>query len=268
MISTTENNATEAVTATVWIGFAMMCICMFMAILDVQVVATSLATIQEALNIARDQMSWIQTSYLIAEIIAIPLTGFLTRLLTMRWLFVVAVSVFTFASIACAMSGNFSSLISWRIVQGFSGGTLIPVVFSVVFLLFPIGRRSRYREGDWHTARGPDDSASRSGETGAFGIADRQGGVRRRDQRRMGFGHRDDICCACLPAACMARAGTGGSSVALTRGASTDSLIRLFFVAAGPHGESRVGRCLWAADRGRIWLTLFATPTSHDPGRR
>jgi DHA2 family multidrug resistance protein len=138
MTSANENNATQAVTATVWIGFAMMCIGMFMAILDVQVVATSLATIQEALNIAQDQMSWIQTSYLIAEIIAIPLTGFLTRLLTMRWLFVVAVSMFTFASIACAMSGNFSSLISWRIVQGFSGGTLIPVVFSAVFLLFPI----------------------------------------------------------------------------------------------------------------------------------
>jgi len=138
MISATENKPAEAVTATVWIGFAMMCIGMFMAILDVQVVATSLATIQEALNIAQDQMSWIQTSYLIAEIIAIPLTGFLTRLLTMRWLFVVAVSVFTFASIACALSGNFPSLISWRIVQGFSGGTLIPVVFSAVFLLFPI----------------------------------------------------------------------------------------------------------------------------------
>src|SRR6516165_8170067 len=138
MISATENKPAEAVTATVWIGFAMMCIGMFMAILDVQVVATSLATIQEALNIAQDQMSWIQTSYLIAEIIAIPLTGFLTRLLTMRWLFVVAVSVFTFASIACALSGNFPSLISWRIVQGFSGGTLIPIVFSAVFLLFPV----------------------------------------------------------------------------------------------------------------------------------
>ena len=138
MISAAENNTTGSVTAIVWVGFAMMCIGMFMAILDVQVVATSLATIQEALNIAQDQMSWIQTSYLIAEIIAIPLTGFLTRLLTMRWLFVVAVSIFTFASIACAMSGSFSSLIAWRIVQGFSGGTLIPVVFSAVFLLFPL----------------------------------------------------------------------------------------------------------------------------------
>jgi DHA2 family multidrug resistance protein len=82
-------------------------------------------------------MSWIQTAYLIAEIISIPLTGFMTRVLTMRWLFVGAVTVFTLASIACAGSGSFSSLIACRIVQGFAGGTLIPAVFSAVFLLFP-----------------------------------------------------------------------------------------------------------------------------------
>ena len=138
MTSTTENHATRSVTAAVWVGFAMMCIGMFMAILDVQVVATSLPTIQRALNIVQDQMSWIQTAYLIAEIISIPLTGFLTRLLTMRGLFVVAVSLFTLASIACAASGGFWSLIAFRILQGFSGGTLIPVVFSAVFLLFPV----------------------------------------------------------------------------------------------------------------------------------
>jgi MFS transporter, DHA2 family, multidrug resistance protein len=120
-----------------WVGFATMCIGMFMAILDVQVVATSLPTIQHALKIAQDQMSWIQTAYLIAEIVAIPLTGFLTRTLTMRWLFVVAVTTFTLASIACAASGSFTTLILWRVVQGFSGGTLIPAVFSAVFLLFP-----------------------------------------------------------------------------------------------------------------------------------
>ncbi|HEX4987955.1 MAG TPA: DHA2 family efflux MFS transporter permease subunit [Candidatus Binatia bacterium] len=138
MVSVTENQASDSVTPAVWIGFAMLCIGMFMAILDVQVVATSLPTIQEALDIAKDQMSWIQTAYLIAEIISIPLTGFLTRLLTMRWLFVIAVSFFTLASIACAASSGFSSLITFRVLQGFSGGTLIPVVFSAVFLLFPL----------------------------------------------------------------------------------------------------------------------------------
>ena len=123
--------------AGTWIGFAAMCVGMFMAILDVQVVATSLPEIQGALGIAPDQMSWVQTAYLIAEVIAIPLTGFLTRLLSMRWLFVFALIVFTLASMGCAASGSFHVLVAWRVLQGFSGGTLIPAVFAAVFLLFP-----------------------------------------------------------------------------------------------------------------------------------
>jgi DHA2 family multidrug resistance protein len=121
-----------------WSGFVLMCLGMFMAILDIQVVATSLPTIQDALAISRDAMSWIQTAYLIAEIIAIPLTGWSTRVLTLRWLFTIAISLFTLASIGCAFSGNFLNLVSFRVLQGFAGGALIPAVFSAVFLLFPI----------------------------------------------------------------------------------------------------------------------------------
>jgi MFS transporter, DHA2 family, multidrug resistance protein len=127
----------QTVSAGVWLGFAMMCLGMFMAILDIQVVATSLPTIQKALRVQPDQLSWVQTAYLVAEIIAIPLTGFLTRALTTRWLFVLAISVFTLASAGCAASQSFASLIAFRVLQGFSGGTLIPAVFAVVFLLFP-----------------------------------------------------------------------------------------------------------------------------------
>jgi MFS transporter, DHA2 family, multidrug resistance protein len=120
-----------------WFGFILMCLGMFMAILDIQVVATSLPTIQDALAISPDAMSWIQTAYLIAEITAIPLTGWLTRALTLRWLFVVAVFVFTLTSIGCAFSSNFASLITFRVFQGFAGGTMIPAVFTGIFLLFP-----------------------------------------------------------------------------------------------------------------------------------
>src|ERR1700761_3761489 len=76
-------------------GFAMMCLGMFMAILDVQVVATSIPTIEHALAVPAERISWVQTAYLIAEVIAIPLTGVLTRILSMRWLFVGALSIFT-----------------------------------------------------------------------------------------------------------------------------------------------------------------------------
>lgn len=125
-----------------WIGFSMMCIGMFMAILDIQIVATSLPAMQVALGIPPDQMSWVQTSYLIAEVIAIALTGFLTRLLGMRRLFVVATVIFTVASLGCAASNSFGPLIAWRVVQGFAGGTLIPLVFSAVFILFPPQRQA------------------------------------------------------------------------------------------------------------------------------
>ena len=121
----------------IWIAFAIMCLGMFMAILDIQIVTTSLPAIRAALGIAPEQMVWIQTAYLTAEIVAIPLTGYLTRLMGMRWLFVTAISVFTLASAACAASNGFAPLIAARIVQGFAGGTLIPAVFSAVFLLFP-----------------------------------------------------------------------------------------------------------------------------------
>src|ERR1700682_2264092 len=120
-----------------WIGFVLMCLGMFMAILDIQVVATSLPTIQNALAISPDAMSGMQTAYLIAEITAIPLTGWLTRVLTLRWLFVLGIFVFTLTSVGCAFSSNFTSLVTFRVLQGFSGGMLIPAVFSGIFLLFP-----------------------------------------------------------------------------------------------------------------------------------
>jgi DHA2 family multidrug resistance protein len=110
---------------------------MFMAILDVQVVAASLPTIQSALDMRPDLMSWIQTGYLIAEVVAIPLTGYLTRTLTMRWLSVLSLAIFVVASIGCALSGSFAVLLFWRIIQGLAGGLLIPQVFAAGFVLFP-----------------------------------------------------------------------------------------------------------------------------------
>jgi MFS transporter, DHA2 family, multidrug resistance protein len=137
----TESMMPDRVTAATWIGFAAMCLGMFMAILDIQVVATSLPDIRAALNIETAQMSWIQTAYLIAEIIAIPLTGFLTRLLSLRGMFAAALGGFIVASVGCAASASLPELIAWRVMQGFCGGALIPAVFSAVFLLFPERRQ-------------------------------------------------------------------------------------------------------------------------------
>lgn len=126
-----------AASLAVWLGFGAMTIGMFMAVLDIQIVVTSLPNIGNALAIAPDRMSWVQTAYLIAEVIAIPLTGLLTRALSLRVLFAGALTLFTAASVGCAASDGFASLIVARVVQGFAGGVLIPSVFTAVFLLFP-----------------------------------------------------------------------------------------------------------------------------------
>ncbi len=120
-----------------WLGFAAMCLGMFMAVLDIQVVASSLSAIQAALHIPLSRLGWIQTAYLMAEVVAIPLTGILTRALSLRILFGAATLGFVVASWACALSPSFDMLIAARVVQGFFGGMLIPSVFTAVFVLIP-----------------------------------------------------------------------------------------------------------------------------------
>src|SRR5271165_5807735 len=98
----------------IWIGFGAMCVGMFMAILDIQVVASSLTNIQAALRVPADRLSWIQTGYLIAEVIAIPLTGWLTRTLSLSWMFAAATFGFTLASLGCAAVTSIDWLIAIR----------------------------------------------------------------------------------------------------------------------------------------------------------
>ncbi len=126
-----------------WIGFVAMAFGMFLAILDTQIVASSLPEIQTGLGIALDQLSWVQTAYLMAEIVAIPLTGWLSRVMSTRGAFLASICGFTGASLGCAGSTSFWSLVPWRVVQGFCGGALIPLVFSAVFLMFQWPGRGR-----------------------------------------------------------------------------------------------------------------------------
>ncbi|HEY7687570.1 MAG TPA: DHA2 family efflux MFS transporter permease subunit [Dongiaceae bacterium] len=126
-----------------WLGFLAMVLGMFMAILDIQIVASSLSEIQAGIAASVDEISWVQTSYLIAEVVMIPLSGFLSRLLSTRTLFVVSSTGFTLASIACAMSWNLESMIVFRALQGFIGGAMIPTVFATAFTLFPERQRTQ-----------------------------------------------------------------------------------------------------------------------------
>src|SRR6185295_15698262 len=100
-----------------WVGFMIMVFGMFMAILDIQIVSSSIAEIQAGLAASSDEISWVQTSYLIAEVVMIPLTGILSRLFSTRVFFSVA-------------------------AEGFLGGAMITTVFATSFIVFPPEKRN------------------------------------------------------------------------------------------------------------------------------
>ncbi len=118
------------------IGFFLMCFGMFMAILDIQIVSASLREIQAGLSASSDEIVWVQSSYLIAEVVMIPLSGFLSRGLSTRWLFVLSSGGFTLASALCATATSINEMIVYRALQGFLGGAMIPMTFATSYALF------------------------------------------------------------------------------------------------------------------------------------
>ncbi|OHV75527.1 DHA2 family efflux MFS transporter permease subunit [Ensifer sp. LCM 4579] len=124
------------------IAFLAMVVGMFMAILDIQIVSASLAEIQAGLSAGSDEIGWVQTAYLIAEVIMIPLSGTLARIVSTRVLFSVAAAGFTAASALAATATNMEQMIVYRAIQGFIGGGMIPSVFAAAFTIFPPSKRN------------------------------------------------------------------------------------------------------------------------------
>ena len=107
-----------------WLGVLAMVVGLFMAIMDVQIVTSSLTQIQGGLSASPDEISWVQTSYLIADVVMVPLSGTLSRLLSTRVLFVTAALGFTASSALCATATSLGQMILFRAMQGFSGGAM------------------------------------------------------------------------------------------------------------------------------------------------
>ncbi|QXI25604.1 DHA2 family efflux MFS transporter permease subunit [Pseudomonas vanderleydeniana] len=117
-------------------AFACMCLGMFIALIDIQIVSASLRDIGGGLSAGADDTAWVQTAYLIAEIIVIPLSGWLSRVMSTRWLFAASAAGFTLTSLLCAVAWNIQSMIAFRALQGFLGGSMIPLVFTTAFIYF------------------------------------------------------------------------------------------------------------------------------------
>ena len=98
------------------------------------------------LSAGTDETVWVQTAYLIAEIIVIPLSGWLSRVFSTRWLFAASAAGFTLTSLLCGIAWNIQSMIAFRAAQGFLGGSMIPMVFTTAFAFFAGRQRVGTRE--------------------------------------------------------------------------------------------------------------------------
>ena len=126
-----------------WIAVMSVMLGAFMAVLDIQITNSSLKDIQGALSATLEEGSWISTSYLVAEIIMIPLTAWLVQLLSARRLAVWVSVGFLFASLLCSMAWSLESMIVFRALQGFTGGALIPLAFTLTLIKLPEHHRAK-----------------------------------------------------------------------------------------------------------------------------
>ncbi len=123
-------------TARKFMIFAVMAFGQFLALIDIQIVAASLNDVQAGLSAGPDEISWIQTGYLMAELVMIPFSAFLAQALSTRWLFALSAGLFTLASALCGAAWDIQSMVLFRVVQGFVGGAMVPTVFATGYALF------------------------------------------------------------------------------------------------------------------------------------
>jgi DHA2 family multidrug resistance protein len=132
----------QTVSLKTWVAVFGATLGAFMAVLNIQIVNASLADIQGGIGAGIDDGGWISTSYLIAEIIVIPLSGWLAQVFSIRIYLLTNAMLFLLFSAACALAQDLSQMIVLRALQGFFGGVLIPMAFTLIITLLPKAKQS------------------------------------------------------------------------------------------------------------------------------
>src|SRR4051812_47198619 len=114
----------------------------FMAMLDIQIVASSLVQIQSGIGATNDEISWVQTIYLLAEVVIMPLTAYLTKMWGTRPFYVIASLAFMVTSVATGLSSSVDMMIFTRALQGLAAGAMIPPIFATAMTVFPPEKRT------------------------------------------------------------------------------------------------------------------------------
>ena len=129
--------AEERADVTAWLGVAAGALGSLMATLDISIVNASLPTIQGEIGASTSEGTWVSTSYLVAEIIIIPLTGWLERVFGLKRFLLVAAVLFTGFSMVCGLADNLTQMIIGRVGQGFTGGAMIPTAMTIIATRLP-----------------------------------------------------------------------------------------------------------------------------------
>ncbi len=138
-----EQQHPSGVTVQQWLAVLGGALAAFMAVLDIQITNASLQNIQGALSASPEESTWISTAYLVAEVIIIPMTGWLCRVFSIRRYMLASVVLFIVFSILCGLSWSLSSMIAFRALQGLFGGALIPLAFTLIMTMLPEKERPR-----------------------------------------------------------------------------------------------------------------------------
>ena len=137
MIGEKKEDTAERVEIKRLVAFVGMAMGMFLAVLNIQIVGSSFDEIKGGLAAGPEEVSWVLTSALIAEVIMIPMAGWLSRLMSTRWLFTSCTLAFGAASIGCAQSTSIEEMIVFRSLQGLMGGGLAPMIFAAIYASYP-----------------------------------------------------------------------------------------------------------------------------------
>ena len=142
MDTTSGRPAEAAVSLKTWIAVAGALMGAFLAVLNIQITNASLPYIEGGIGTGGVYGTWVSTAYLIGEIIVIPLTDFLSRVFSLRRYLLVNTALFFVFSVLCGQASSLSEMIIFRALQGFAGGVLIPLAFTIVMTMLPPAKRA------------------------------------------------------------------------------------------------------------------------------
>ena len=137
MAEAAKQSSEKKVSCRNWLALSGVMLGAFMAVLDIQITNSSLNDIAGALGSSVDEGSWISTAYLVAEIVAIGISGIMAEVFSLKRYLVFSAVGFLIFSVLCAFSSDLSQMILYRACQGITGGALIPLAFNVILTLLP-----------------------------------------------------------------------------------------------------------------------------------